>query len=376
MRLAVISHACVVDVNQRLYAELANLPEVELLLIAPRAWRASTGRLVRFRPLPGATYISRPLPVWGSGQISLHVYRGLARALRAFAPDVIYLDEEPYSLPAWQMLHVHRRLGVPIAFCQTQNIVKRHPWPFSTVEQRMLDTARVATPITEECGDVLREKGFRGRIMLVPHCVDTDLFRPRPQVNLRRDLGLRDRVVGYVGRLTEAKGVHDLMRAAELLWQQDDLDFTLMLVGDGPLREELQAQRDAHPEGRVVLVGTVAHNEVPGYFNALDMLVLPSHTTPGWKEQFGRVIIEALACEVPLVGSSSGNIPMLIEETGGGVVFPERDAEALASAIRDLLLDPAAREAMGKRGREAVLRKYSYPRVAEKLHAALSAALD
>ena len=123
MRLAVISHACVVDVNQRLYAELANLPEIELLLIAPRAWRASTGRLVRFRPLPGATYISRPLPVWGSGQISLHVYRGLARSLRAFAPEVVYLDEEPYSLAAAQIMRIRRRLDFSLLFWQEINSI-------------------------------------------------------------------------------------------------------------------------------------------------------------------------------------------------------------------------------------------------------------
>ena len=57
----------------------------------------------------------------------------------------------------------------------------------------------------------------------------------------------------------------------------------------------------------------------------LDVLVLPSHTTPTWKEQFGRVIVEALWCGVPVVGSDSGEIPWLIELTGGGLVFPEGD---------------------------------------------------
>ena len=375
MRLAVISHACVVDVNQRLYAELANLPEIELLLIAPRAWRASTGRLVRFRPLPGATYISRPLPVWGSGQISLHVYRGLARSLRAFAPEVVYLDEEPYSLAAAQIMRIRRRLDFSLLFCQTQNLIKRYPWPFSSFERRMLDTCDHITAISQDCADVVAAKSAKCPVTVVPLGVDTDLFAPAPEPELVSELGLTPPVVGYLGRLSPEKGLPDLMGAVDLLWERDELEFSVLIVGDGPDREAVRSWAESARSGKLALVGVVAHHEVPRYLNACDLTVLPARTRPGGKEQFGRTIIESLACEVPVAGSTCGEVPRLIEETGGGVVFPERDAEALASAIRGLLLDPAAREAMGRRGREVVLREYSYPRVAEKLHAALRTAL-
>lgn len=375
MRLAVISHASVLAVNQRVHCELAKRPDVELLLVAPRAWRASTGRLVHFEQADGAQFTSCPLPVWGSGRISLHLYRGLARAVAEFAPDLLHVEEEAYSLPAWQAQRISRRLRLPLSFSPNQNLVKSQPWPFASIERRVLQAAALAAPITEECAEVLRAKHFGGRIAVVPYPVDTDLFRPDPQPELRQQMGVRGKAVGYVGRLTEAKGITDLMRAAQLLWEAADLEFSLVFVGDGPLQRRLRAWRDAQPAGRVVLAGSVSHLAAPRYFGALDLLVLPSRTTRGWQEQFGRVLIEAQACGVPVIGSDSGHIPMLTEGTGGGLVFPEGDVQALAQALRRLLSDPDEAARKAKHGRQSVLREYAVPRVAQKLHEAFSAAL-
>ena len=100
--------------------------------------------------------------------------------------------------------------------------------------------------------------------------------------------------------------------------------------------------------------------------NALDVLVLPSRTTPRWKEQFGRVIIEANACETPVIGSDSGAIPEVIGDAG--LVFPERNAEALAAAFKALHADPARARAMGKAGRKQAEERYNWTRVAERMH--------
>ncbi len=374
MRIVVISHACVVDLNQRLYQELARHVDIDLLLIAPVVWRASTGRLIHFRTVPEANFRAHPLPVWGSGQISLHWYRGLGPVLRDFAPDLIYLDEEAYSLPAWQVLCLARALHRPMAFVHTQNIFKRQPWPFSAVERAVLDYACLANPLTEECVQVLRAKRFRGQIVLIPHCVDTQRFYPQPQAELRASLGLTDFVVGFLGRLTEEKGIDDLTAAADLLWAAG-LRFHLLVVGSGPLQPRLRAWAAQQRPGRVSLVEAVAHDAVPGYLNAMDVLVVPSRTTTGWKEQFGRVLIEALACAVPVVGSDSGNIPILLREVGGGVIFPERQPEALADALKPLIEQPARARELGATGRGGVLSSYAVTAVAERLYQALRAVL-
>jgi glycosyltransferase involved in cell wall biosynthesis len=86
--------------------------------------------------------------------------------------------------------------------------------------------------------------------------------------------------------------------------------------------------------------------------NALDVLVLPSRTTESWKEQFGRVIIEAHACQTPVIGSSSGAIPDVVG--AGGMVVPERDPSALAAAMMQMASSPEQRAEMGRHGRAQV----------------------
>jgi glycosyltransferase involved in cell wall biosynthesis len=96
--------------------------------------------------------------------------------------------------------------------------------------------------------------------------------------------------------------------------------------------------------------------------NALDLFVLPSETRPNWREQFGRVLVEAMACGVPVVGSDSGEIPTVVGDAG--LSFPEGDAARLAECLRSLLADAALREELAQRGRERVLELFTVEQVA------------
>ncbi|MEA3400624.1 MAG: glycosyltransferase [Armatimonadota bacterium] len=375
MRVAVVSHACVVETNQRLFDELCGRGDVELLMIAPRRWRASTGVVVDYQPLPGASFQSRPLPVIGSGQISLHLYRGLASALRRFKPDIVYLDEEPYSLAAWQVLRICQPGGYPLCFATEQNLMKRFPWPFSRLERRTLDYAGLALPSSPAAADVLRAKHFDGEIVVIPHSVDTAAFRPMDASDLRVELGVTSPVIGYLGRLAEEKGLEDLTRAAEMLWERG-VDASVLIVGGGRMADGLRAWCRRWPEGRAALTGPVPHSAAPQYINVFDVMALPSRTMPNMREQFGRVLLEAAACEVPVVGSHSGNIPRLIEELGSGVLFREWDPAALADALQELIEDPDQRARLGRRGRRNAERLYGLRTVADRLYEALSAVLD
>jgi glycosyltransferase involved in cell wall biosynthesis len=98
----------------------------------------------------------------------------------------------------------------------------------------------------------------------------------------------------------------------------------------------------------------VPHPEAPRYLSAFDALVLPSETQPNWKEQFGRVVVEALASETPVVGTDSGEIPHLLRRTGGGLVVPERAPAALADALAELAVRPDRRATLARRGAEYV----------------------
>jgi glycosyltransferase involved in cell wall biosynthesis len=126
----------------------------------------------------------------------------------------------------------------------------------------------------------------------------------------------------------------------------------------------LKMHKDMGLDRRVVWVPTVSHTVVPDYINTMDVLVLPSLTTPRWKEQFGHVLIEAMACQVPVIGSDSGAIPEVIGDAG--IVIPEGDSNALARAIERLRSSEAERVAIGRRGREQVLAHFTNERIAQK----------
>jgi len=105
---------------------------------------------------------------------------------------------------------------------------------------------------------------------------------------------------------------------------------------------------------------------MPDYYNQLDALVLPSLTRPNWKEQFGRVLVEAMACGVPVVGSDSGEIPNVIGEAG--MIFAEGDVWALRARLSRLMADPALREELARKGRERVLAHYTQAQVAAETY--------
>jgi glycosyltransferase involved in cell wall biosynthesis len=160
--------------------------------------------------------------------------------------------------------------------------------------------------------------------------------------------------IGYVGRLIEAKGPDVLLRAVAGL----PGSWRLCIAGAGPRRARLTSlARQLGLADRVSFDPSVSSTDVPRYLNGLDALVLPSLTRPNWKEQFGRILIEAMACGVPVVGSDSGEIPGVVGEAG--LLFPEGDIQALRSQLSRLLDAPALREDLSKRGRARVLAKFT-----------------
>jgi glycosyltransferase involved in cell wall biosynthesis len=143
----------------------------------------------------------------------------------------------------------------------------------------------------------------------------------------------------------------------------------VLLVGSGSEETALKRQiAEAGITDICVFTGSVPHREAGDYMRCLDAFVLPSKTMPNWKEQFGRVIIEAMACQVPVIGSDSGQIPHLIQETGGGLVFPESSPVALAAHLQTLIQNPEIHNHLGKTGREAVCSRYTYEAIAAQLY--------
>ena len=169
-------------------------------------------------------------------------------------------------------------------------------------------------------------------------------------------------MAGYVGRLIEAKGLMDIVEGLPKVHGE----ITFVFVGSGDFQPALQRRVDELGlAARVRFLPPRKMAELPTVMNALDALLLVSRTTATWKEQFGRVIIEAHACETPVIGSDSGAIPEVIGE--GGITVREGNSDDIAAAITRLKHSPSLAREMGRAGRRQVEALYTWERVAERM---------
>lgn len=366
IRVLVVSHAAVVDVNQEPFAALA-ADGADVTLVAPRALDTDIRGRVELSTLPGFKGRLIPLDVaigghrarLGQRGIHLIVYRGLRRVIDEVRPDVVFVEEEPYSLAALQCMRLAR--GIPFVVHENQNVVRRMPPPFESMRRRVLRRARGVTVRNRSATALVRALGFTGRIEEFPHAVDPARYRVEapPSVNLPHP------VVGFVGRLVPEKGILELIDALATV-----RGGSLLVVGDGPLRaraEERAAERSVLHR----FVGAVPHDDVPQWYAAMDLVAIPSRRTATWMEQFGRIVIEANAAGLPVVASDSGELGATVESTGGGIVVAEGDTAALAGALRDLARDRARCAALGETGRRAVAERFTPEAIASRLHSFL-----
>lgn len=374
MKLLVVSHSCATAINQQLYAELEELTGWGLTLVIPADWRDEFGNSLDQPAYAGLKGRVVKIPVLANGSIILHAYRKRWRAfLREEKPDAIYVNHEPYAVATAQVCLAAGR-ETTFGFYSCQNILKTYPPPFAQMERMVYRRSRFAFPITEAVAEVLREKGFQGENRVCALPLDPGVYRPRGEEAdnklLPRSPG--ETVIGYVGRLVESKGLRTLAQALALV---RDLPWKLVLIGKGEFEGEFRALLEKEGlAGRAEFRGYVPHDETPTYLSAFDLLVLPSETQPNWKEQFGRVLTEAMACETAVIGSDSGEIPNLIKAAGGGMVFPERDAAAFARALREMILHPEARQALAASGRNWAREHVSLRAIAGKMAATIERA--
>jgi glycosyltransferase involved in cell wall biosynthesis len=361
MTLFVLSHPCVTPTNQAFFAEIQRKSGWSVTIAAPAQWNGEYGvrTLERWDGFEGTLV---PIPVLGSGHVPLHVYRSFFLSLlRSARPDAIYVHHEPYGLATAQIYAANALSGrVPISFFTWQNIAKRYPLPVRLLERWVYRTSAFAFSGSDSATEVLRSKGYRGPVTSLPGSVDVTRYTPSPRRSaVRRALATSDQevLIGFMGRVVEEKGFGTLAAA---LNQVRELPWRLAVVGDGPYTPAFtQRLRALDLLERVVFAGYVPHPEAPDYLSAFDLLVLPSETQANWREQFGRVIIEALACGTPVVGSSSGEIPHLLRRTTGGMVFEEKNPTALAGVLRALCTDRPLRTRLGTQGRGVVRRDYT-----------------
>lgn len=362
MRILRIAHASLTPrLRERERALAKCFPDVELEVVTTNRWREAG---VEVAAMGDDLFPVRPVRPYLSRHIQMFAYdpRPIVAALRAHRPHLIDLNAEPFSVQCAEVLTLRNWFAThtPVVLQAAQNILRDYPPPFIWFRKRAAKQVAAAYVCSETVREVLRETGFAKPVRIIPFGVNLKEFHPRVEV---RDPG-EPLTIGFVGRMFQGKGLsvlaHALARLSKEEWQ-------LLVVGDGPARasfEQLLAIFGLIERAR--FTGAIGYEALPELYRQMDIVVVPSRTTGRVREQFGRVLIEAMASGVPVIGSDSGAIPEVIGEAG--LVVPHADADALAEAIRELLTNANLRRQLARVGRERVERQYSWEQVAAKMY--------
>jgi D-inositol-3-phosphate glycosyltransferase len=222
----------------------------------------------------------------------------------------------------------------------------------------------------DEADDLIRLYGADpGRVQVVAPGIDLVTFQPFDRSEARRKIGYGPgRLLLFVGRLERLKGVDVAIRALALLRDRDHEDLRLIVLGedvrDGEESEKERLKAVASASGvrdRVDFLGSVAHHELPYFYAASDVCVMPSYS-----ESFGLVALEAQACGRPVVASGVSGLRSVVRDEVSGYLIDDHDPAIYAERIGRLLSDPELAQQMGRRGR-LLAQRYSWTRTADRL---------
>ena len=371
MKVLMLSKACIVGAYQKKLEEMAAIPGVDLTVVVPPSWDDPRDP-TRLEKVHTQGYELMVTDIVFNGNYHLHFYPKLKQIVRRVQPDVFHIDEEPYNLATFLAMRLAQSAGAGTVVFSWQNLLRRYPPPFNLMERYVLDHTDALLVGNSESVKVWERKGYTGPIHLIPQFgVDPAIYyrHPRPtrqgRISIFKQRTARPPtqpalVIGYVGRLVEEKGLEILLHAASRLTGP----WTLQILGSGPDRERLEKMTQwLGIAPRVTFDQKIPSTHLPHYFSGLDVLVLPSLTRPNWKEQFGRVLIEAMACDVVTVGARTGAIPEVIGDAG--VTFAEGNVAELQIQLQQLIDNVALREELRQKGRQRVKDYYTQAAIAK-----------
>jgi glycosyltransferase involved in cell wall biosynthesis len=333
-----------------------------------------------FRPLPGNLgnrafgFLDNIL---GTGQWMF----GLEKALRGY--DIVHTSDYCH-LFTYQAARAKRRLGYRLAAIHYENIpFSRAHKPLVRATRRVVDSeVDLFLAMSERAREALVLEGIdRSRIAVIGNAVDTTKFRPRGEERLawRHSFGLSpdDLLILFIGRVRASKGIFDLVHAMKKLVDDPDIDRTrlrLLVIGQGPAHHAVQERvRTLGLDRNVILGGLIPHSQIHFVHSCADIFALPSSPRRYWQEQFGVVLIESMACAVPVVSTLSGSIPEVVGDAG--LLVQPSDHTSLYLALKSLITDPDRRIDLGRKSLARVQALHSLPVVGERLRAAYRALL-
>lgn len=379
MKILIASHTYIVDLNREKLRKLAQLdPTIEVTVVVPKRWRPGgvQNKIIETQPVDEGNFRVVPLSNFSENNQGLLTFGlDLVQLLKTFKPNILQTEQGAKAFSHAELITLNKQLNLKAknVFFTWWNLPYEVKFPISVLEGFNLKNSHGIISGNQDGADVLRDHGYDGPIKVMPQLgVDEQLFSPQEQPELRIALGIKpdEFVVGFVGRFVEEKGLFTLFKALKGI---TDYPWKWVLLGRGDLKQDiLNKASEFGLRNRLIFVESVPHDRVYRYINLMDVLVLPSETTykfktltaAGWKEQFGHVLIEAMSCKVPVIGSDSGEIPHVIEEAG--LVFPEANVDGLRNCLRQLMENQEFRQDLAQKGYERAMLHYTNTALAKE----------
>lgn len=338
MRLICFGHSYCIAINRSIERWISCQMSWDITCVGPSSWPGDLRPLIFDSEEKKGKLQAVAVPVSFPFKVQIFNYQKNAVArLLAEGWDGAYLWQEPYCRSTLILTRQLRALKIPYVFFTAQNLVKSYPWPFLAWEKEVVKNCSGWIACGNSVFETQKSRGYPyNKGIVLPHAVNTNLFRPADQVEkekLWKHWGVCGPVIGYVGRLTPEKGIRTILKVFETLsptsWGG------LVFLGSGPLEHEIKNWALVNGWQDKVVVRLVKHSDMPFELPGLDILIAPSQSTGTWREQFGRMLIEAMASGVPVISSDSGEIPHTVGDAGS--IVRESDVQGFSQAVKSLL---------------------------------------
>ncbi|HYE74593.1 MAG TPA: glycosyltransferase, partial [Blastocatellia bacterium] len=290
IRVLSIGPSHIIALNRSAFRELANNEEFAITVVAPNKFKGDLRPLSLEREPEGSRLNLIGIDAVSTGSIHLFTYdqKQLNQVMSEQVYDLVYIWAEPFSMSCYQVINACSQ-DKKICLFTAQNINKEYPFPLDEIERAAVSRAARWIGVGNLVFQTMIERNYpmdKGRIIPLP--VDASIFRPltpAEKAEVIKELKLKPPVIGFLGRLTEEKGIDVLLSAFDQI--DPALDWSALFIGSGEYRSKILSWARERGLSSRVKVKLLAHSEVPRYLAAMQVLAAPSQTRDHWKEQFG-----------------------------------------------------------------------------------------
>lgn len=327
MDILAIGHSMVVDTNRKIWDECGAMGN-DVDLVIPADWNSNLFKKYQFKNnVETDSHIKNIYAqnVFLNGNASVYFFNPLKlwKILNTKKYDFVYVHQESWAISFFWislLMRFGKNKNTKLLLWINQNIYKKKFWWVEYLERFNMRRCDIVLGCNTESEQVLLKKKIKTKWKYYPYSFDENIFYTPSKLLKNNNLN-----IGYIGRLTEEKGLDDILEVFFELKQKYNIN--LIIAGGGTLEDKISQTTG------ITFLGKIKHQEVMQFYRDVDILLLPSKTREFWKEQFGRVLIEAAASRISVIGSNSGAIP----EVMGQLEMPYNFDETNISDFQDKL---------------------------------------